>query len=55
MSRNFLAMLPEFRMFRAVNMWRAAPLLKPMGQIGLREYKRKGPVLRNKFQTQKIM
>jgi len=48
-------MLPEFRMFRVVNIWRTAALLEPMEQVGLREYKLKCPVLRNKFRTQKKM
>jgi hypothetical protein len=48
-------MLPEFRIFRVVNIWRPAALLEPVEQAGLREYKRKRPVLRNKFRAQKVM
>jgi len=47
-------MLPEFRMFRVVNIWRPAALLEPMEQAGLREYKRRRPVLRKNLRTQKI-
>jgi len=53
MSHNFLSMLPELRMFYALNIWRTEALLEPMEQVGLREYMRKGPVLRNKFRYRK--